>query len=745
MKVLLATGVKKLEEELMKYQGFHQSYNRFITMDIAATIKPDVVVVSPLLSGEEDLISSVIKPLRDENIRVIFCPGNPEYNDAREWMRQLIGWGIYDYVYDPVTADKILHRIENPGKLGDLPKDIVNEASKSEVASFIDLLPEEDDEEDLEKAFKNPFKKIKPKAKEKPKELPASGSNLPAIVEKPEKPEKPQRKKLKISFRGLFVKTGYIKDGKFYKHKATSVAELLEAETGIEAIVVPKSWDIGEIKKFQRDRRSKTILLIVLKGNKEHQAIGADYCVKKVTPQLAQEVSILSRKASALWRRVDTDPLTGAYTRAFLNEWLEGHESRKTPYSLVMLDLDHFKNVNDTYGHDAGDAVLAAFGDFLKSNIRTTGNDIVFRYGGEEFILVLPYTNLSQAYIVVDRLRKMWAERVITLPDGRIIKTTFSAGVAEWQEGLDTCKEADNMLYKAKNEGRNKVKAATRRPRVLVLGKIPLNEIKASIDVTYDPELATAVICDKNNLEYAPAGLPLYVLGTGQLSDWAIKKQREDAILCMSVSEIIEKIKPKTNLQVLPGVRTHDKSHTIPKNGTLYVVCPSRPAAAGEIAVKLVNSISNAALVCASPESTGAITIGIPEKQLITSDWRIINADAPVKWAGVYVWPIDPYKHISVPYDVHALVDQIKSKFSIVVVDCGASLDICTRISNDEGVLLLYKEGDASDVATKHWHKNHRGQNVLAMSPNEVPAIIEADNGYIISYQDINNQRQLIR
>ena len=115
--------------------------------------------------------------------------------------------------------------------------------------------------------------------------------------------------------------------------------------------------------------------MIVLKGNKEHQAIGADYCVKKVTPQLAQEVSILSRKASALWRRVDTDPLTGAYTRAFLNEWLEGHESRKTPYSLVMLDLDHFKNVNDTYGHDAGDAVLAGFWGF--SEIQYTDTETI--------------------------------------------------------------------------------------------------------------------------------------------------------------------------------------------------------------------------------------------------------------------------------------------------------------------------------------------------------------------------------
>ncbi len=235
-----------------------------------------------------------------------------------------------------------------------------------------------------------------------------------------------------------------------------------------------------------------------------------------------------------------------------------------------------------------------------------------------------------------------------------------------------------------------------------------------------------------------PKELPLYVIGTGQLSDWTIKKQREDAIICMSIAEIIEKLKPKTNLQVLPGVRTFEKSHTIPKNGTLYIVCPPRPAAAGEVSVKLANSISNSALVCASSESTAALTIGIPEKKLITSDWRVLKANAPVKWAGVYVWPIDPYKHISVRHDPQALVDQIKDKFSIVVVDCGASLDICSRISPNEGVLLLYKEGDASDVATKHWHKVHGGQNVLAMAPNEVPIGLNQYNQVVALWQSYN-------
>ena len=124
----------------MKYQGFHQSYNRFITMDIAATIKPDVVVVSPLLSGEEDLISSVIKPLRDENIRVIFCPGNPEYNDAREWMRQLIGWDLRLCLRSR-NSRQDTSQDRKPWQAGRLTQGYINEASKSEVASLLIYCP----------------------------------------------------------------------------------------------------------------------------------------------------------------------------------------------------------------------------------------------------------------------------------------------------------------------------------------------------------------------------------------------------------------------------------------------------------------------------------------------------------------------------------------------------------------------------------------------------------------------------
>jgi diguanylate cyclase (GGDEF)-like protein len=547
------------------------------------------------------------------------------------------------------------------------------------------------------------------------------------------------------TFGGLFIKTGYIKDGEFYKFKAATLKELLDAENDLDAVVVPKSWSIDDIKNFRRDRRSKTVILVVLNGNKEHLSCGADFCINKLTPQIKQEMTLLSKKTKNLWRRVDTDPLTGLYSRTFFAEWLIEQNYRKMPFSLVMLDIDHFKQVNDAYGHDSGDAVLAAFGNFLKSNIRTEkGIDLAFRYGGEEFALVLPYTTSTQACTMVDRIREEWEKRIITLSDGRTITTTFSAGVAEWQEGCDICKEADVMLYKAKSAGRNQVKSKIPKSRILVLGKVPVTELKENgIDITYDPDQATAVICDPVSVKYAPKNKPLYVLGTDSLTNWTIKKDREEAVICATVEQIIDKLTPKLNLQVLPGVRVCNKSQTVQINGALYVVCPSRPAAAGEVAAQLVREIKNSAMLCASPESTGALSIGIPEKKLITSDWRIPGADAPVKWGGVYVWPVDPYKHIPTRYNVQSVIDQIKPKFSIVVVDCGASLDLCSRMARDEGVLLLHREGDASDIATAHWLKNHGSHNVLPMAPNEVPTVVQAENGFVISYQGISNQRNL--
>jgi len=135
----------------------------------------------------------------------------------------------------------------------------------------------------------------------------------------------------------------------------------------------------------------------------------------------------------------------------------------KTPLSVVMIDIDHFKQVNDTHGHAMGDEVLRNIGAMLKACVRTT--DLAARYGGEELTLVLPHTDLPAAIQVAENLRQKFADLEHQL-DGVSLKKTASMGVAardgqgEIPHAEDLLKHADEALYRAKQNGRNRVEAA---------------------------------------------------------------------------------------------------------------------------------------------------------------------------------------------------------------------------------------------------------------------------------------------
>ena len=154
------------------------------------------------------------------------------------------------------------------------------------------------------------------------------------------------------------------------------------------------------------------------------------------------------------------DPLTGATNRRGLEEAIPVEFSRaqrsEEPLAIVMIDLDHFKRYNDRRGHPAGDALLRGAAQAWRKQLRPT--DMLVRYGGEEFTLVLPSTNADQAAQLVDRLRAL-------VPD----RQTFSAGVATW-DGRETATEvlqrADQALLQAKKAGRNRTMVAGREPQV---------------------------------------------------------------------------------------------------------------------------------------------------------------------------------------------------------------------------------------------------------------------------------------
>ncbi|MFO7494510.1 MAG: GGDEF domain-containing protein [Desulfobacterales bacterium] len=156
------------------------------------------------------------------------------------------------------------------------------------------------------------------------------------------------------------------------------------------------------------------------------------------------------------------DPLTNCYNRRVLDRQLTHQVANAHRYaqevSLIMFDLDHFKQVNDRYGHQAGDRVLQIVAETVLGAIRK--GDYLARYGGEEFVVILPETKKSRAMELAERLRSKIANLAIGLPDGRSLSVTASFGVSAIRRDLDEAgflREADTMLYKAKAAGRNTV------------------------------------------------------------------------------------------------------------------------------------------------------------------------------------------------------------------------------------------------------------------------------------------------
>lgn len=135
------------------------------------------------------------------------------------------------------------------------------------------------------------------------------------------------------------------------------------------------------------------------------------------------------------------------------------------PMGVVMLDLDKFKNVNDTYGHDAGDAVLVKLAEILRMTTRT--EEIVARFGGEEFILLAPLSTNEELMMAAERIRATIELVEVEIPSGERLRVTASLGVATisqprtLDDGLQLVKAADEALYEAKELGRNQVRLST--------------------------------------------------------------------------------------------------------------------------------------------------------------------------------------------------------------------------------------------------------------------------------------------
>jgi diguanylate cyclase (GGDEF)-like protein len=191
-----------------------------------------------------------------------------------------------------------------------------------------------------------------------------------------------------------------------------------------------------------------------------------DYLVKPVDSSLLlATVAIRLERAHSMRMLIERDGLTQAVTRAAFIESMEAaiddHAKTAMPYSLVMLDIDHFKHINDQYGHPTGDRVLSLFGRFLRANVRV--EDVVGRLGGEEFAILLAGTPPNDARVLIERLLDRFSRIPHTARGVDRFHVTFSAGVAPLEEGEDAeswRQRADDACYAAKRHGRCRVEAA---------------------------------------------------------------------------------------------------------------------------------------------------------------------------------------------------------------------------------------------------------------------------------------------
>jgi diguanylate cyclase (GGDEF)-like protein/PAS domain S-box-containing protein len=233
----------------------------------------------------------------------------------------------------------------------------------------------------------------------------------------------------------------------------------------IDGAHTPETWR----RRWEDARQKQTLSVQTVHRRKDGTTvpveISSNYVELQGTARMCsfiRDISERKRTEEELFRLATTDSLTGALNRRYFNERCGQEIHRSKRYggclSALMLDLDHFKRINDTSGHAAGDEVLRAFARLCAAQLRVT--DLFGRLGGEEFAVALPGTSFEGAVVVAERLRKAISEAVVEV-NGTEIRFTVSVGVTEWatedRTMDDVHRRADEAMYEAKGQGRNRV------------------------------------------------------------------------------------------------------------------------------------------------------------------------------------------------------------------------------------------------------------------------------------------------
>ena len=222
---------------------------------------------------------------------------------------------------------------------------------------------------------------------------------------------------------------------------------------------------IGEISESLRAPGSDPVELLDQLLKENEKMLSSSKELKECMLSTRNRISELSQQLTEVREESLRDSLTKVANRRAFNNRLKNEVKQsintRNPLCLVLADIDHFKNVNDTYGHQAGDEVLRAFAALILANVK--GRDTVARYGGEEFAIIMPETSAFDAHNLVTRIRHRWKDNTVVLRDGVTkisgITASFGIGILEdFDTPEDIISRTDAQLYEAKNAGRNLVK-----------------------------------------------------------------------------------------------------------------------------------------------------------------------------------------------------------------------------------------------------------------------------------------------
>jgi diguanylate cyclase (GGDEF)-like protein len=256
----------------------------------------------------------------------------------------------------------------------------------------------------------------------------------------------------------LVARCGAIAEGK--------IGEKLDLRTGDELDHLIRAFNTMTQHLEDSRERSRWAQSALKKGQEELEKRVEERTreLLEVNDQLREEITRRQKVEEALARAARSDPLTGLMNRRAMMYWFQyqliHYQRNRIPFAVLLGDIDHFKSVNDTYGHAVGDQVLKDMALLLQESLRS--QDLVARWGGEEFLILLPDTDEPGGAVAAEKIRGR-VEQETFYDDSREFHLTMSFGVAVYrpEQSADECiKAADAALYRAKNAGRNRVEIA---------------------------------------------------------------------------------------------------------------------------------------------------------------------------------------------------------------------------------------------------------------------------------------------